>query len=287
MHRDPPVTEDELHAFVDGELPADRLADIEAWLNTHPDDAIRVAAWQAQAAAIRSHFSATLRDVEPKPLKIDSLMQRSRKWPAIVAAMVVAAFVVGGFAGWMGHNTTTGGPATEEPAEMAAPSDPTDQLARQALAAHKLYIGEIRHPVEVSAAEPYLTPWLSRRIGTTLRIPDFSAFDMKLLGGRLLPGESGPAALLMYENGNGDRITFYSAKLQAPQTSFRYYQSDNVAAIRWVVGDVGYAVTGPADKMRLKEFAKAAFEQLENRAPPPSNTRSSNQPLISRQGNGQ
>ena len=37
-----PVTEDELHAFVDNELPAERRGDVEAWLAAHPEDAERV-----------------------------------------------------------------------------------------------------------------------------------------------------------------------------------------------------------------------------------------------------
>jgi anti-sigma factor RsiW len=188
---------------------------------------------------------------------------------------VALAFLVGGIAGWMARSTTE---------VVAAAGDPADDLAQRALAAHKLYIGEIRHPVEVGAGETHLTPWLSRRIGTNLRLPDFSAFDLKLMGGRLLPGEHGPAAMLMYENGSGDRVTFYISKLEQPQTAFRYYTSDHVAAIRWVVGDYGYVVSGPADKMRLKELARAAFEQLENRAPPPHPSRSSHEPLVSRRG---
>ena len=88
----------------------------------------------------------------------------------------------------------------------------------------------------------------------------------------------------MFENGSGDRITFYISKLQQPQMAFRYYISDNVAAIRWVVSDYGYVVAGPADKMKLKELARSAFEQLENRAPPPHPNRSSVEPLVSQRG---
>ena len=275
INRESPVTEDELHAFVDGELPSDREAAVEAWLASHPDDTARVAAWQSQADTIRARFGNTVNEAVPPHLKVDSLLRSGRNWRAVAAAVAAVAFLGGGIAGWMVRDTTE---------VTAAPGDPAEQIAQYALAAHKLYIGEIRHPVEVGASEAHLTPWLSRRLGTTLRIPDFSAFDMKLLGGRLLPGETGPAALLMYENGNGDRITFYSAKLPGPQMSFRYYQSDNVAAIRWVVSDYAYVVSGPADKMRLKELAKAAFEQLENRAPPPPASRSSNEPMISRRG---
>ncbi len=56
IDRDSPVTEDELHAYVDGELPADRRGAVEAWLASHPDDAARVAAWRAQAEAIRARY---------------------------------------------------------------------------------------------------------------------------------------------------------------------------------------------------------------------------------------
>ena len=49
MTDDAPVTEEELHAYVDGELAQDRRGAVEAWLGTHAEDAARVAAWRAQA----------------------------------------------------------------------------------------------------------------------------------------------------------------------------------------------------------------------------------------------
>ena len=66
--------------------------------------------------------------------------------------------------------------------------------------------------------EDHLLPWLSRRVGTTLRAPDLGAFGLKLLGGRLLPGVSGPAALFMYEGASGERFTIYCSRLDAPRT---------------------------------------------------------------------
>jgi anti-sigma factor RsiW len=275
IDRKSPVTDDELHAYVDGELPADRIGAVEDWLAQRPEEAARVAAWRIQADAIRARFGKTANETIPSRLKIDALLRAGRSWRTIAAAAAALAFLVGGVAGWMARSTTE---------VVAAVGDPADDLAQRALAAHKLYIGEIRHPIEVGATEAHLTPWLSRRLGTTLRVPDFSSFDLKLLGGRLLPGEAGPAAMLMFENGSGDRITFYVSKLDHPQMAFRYYTSDHVAAIRWVVGDYGYVVSGPAEKMRLKELARSAFEQLENRAPPPPANRSSNEPVVSRRG---
>ncbi|HYY38717.1 MAG TPA: anti-sigma factor, partial [Xanthobacteraceae bacterium] len=58
MDGDPRVTEEELHAYVDGELAADRQRTVEAWLASHPEDAARVAQWRAQAEAIRARFGA-------------------------------------------------------------------------------------------------------------------------------------------------------------------------------------------------------------------------------------
>jgi len=39
IDRNTSVTEDELHVYVDGELPADRREAVEAWLSSHPEDA--------------------------------------------------------------------------------------------------------------------------------------------------------------------------------------------------------------------------------------------------------
>jgi anti-sigma factor RsiW len=258
-----------LHAFVDGQLPAERFAAVEAWLGSHPDDAARVAAWRAQADAIRLRFGEAANEVVPERLKVDTLLRSGRKWRAIAAAVAAFAFLVGGVSGWLARGTTE---------VVAAAGDPADQIAQEALSAHKLYIAEVRHPVEVGAAEAHLMPWLSRRLGTNLRIPDFSHFDLKLLGGRLLPGPSGPAALFMFENGSGDRVTFYCSKAGPQQMAFRYLQSDNVAAIRWVESGYTFVVSGNADKARLKELARTAYEQLENRAPPPPASRSSAEP---------
>ncbi len=268
--RPTPVTEDELHAYIDGELPADRRDAVEAWLASHPEDAKRVGVWRMQAEMIRTRYGSAASEAVPKRLKLDQLLRNGRRWRTVAAAATVAAFIVGGVAGWMARG-----------ASAAAP-DAFQSFANEALSAHRLYIGEVRHPIEVGATETHLLPWLSRRVGTQLRAPDLSAFDFKLLGGRLLPSASGPAALFMYESGSGERVTLYCANLKETPTGLRYVTADNFAAVHWVEGDYGWVISGPADKSRLKGIAKSAYEQLENRAPP--SKRSKAEPLISRRG---
>ena len=82
--RNSPVTEDELHAYVDGELPADRKEAVAAWLAAHPEQAAQVAAWQAQAEAIRARYGAVAQEPVPARLKLEQVMRkRSRRRPLV------------------------------------------------------------------------------------------------------------------------------------------------------------------------------------------------------------
>src|SRR5260370_39592072 len=67
------VTEDELHAYVDNELPAERRGDVEAWLAAHPDDAERVGSWRPMAEALHARYDAVADEPVPKRLAIGRL----------------------------------------------------------------------------------------------------------------------------------------------------------------------------------------------------------------------
>jgi anti-sigma factor RsiW len=267
IDRDSPVTTDELHAYIDGEIPADRRAAVEAWLASHPEDAARVAVWRAQADAIRARYGGVAVEPAPARLDIDQLARPRHIWPT-AAATAAVAFLAGTVAGWVAHSASTGGPS------------PLEILHAEALSAHRLYIAEVRHPIEVRAGEQHLVPWLSRRVGTALRAPDLESFSLKLLGGRLLPGPIGPAALFMYESPDGERYTFYCSKSHGPRTALRYHAVESVAAVQWVESEIAFVMSGPANRERLLKIAQTAYEQMESRPP----ARSSEMQLISRRG---
>lgn len=255
IDREPPVTEGELHAFVDGELAGDRHAAVEQWLVTHPDDAARVAAWFAQGEAVRVRYGAVAEEPVPARFDLDELTRGGRgRWKAIAAAAVIIAFVGGSAAGWFGRGAWDGAGL---PAKM---------IIADAIDAHRLYIAEVRHPIEVPADASHLIPWLSRRVGSSIRAPDLATFGLKLLGGRLLPGPNGPAALFMYEGASGDRFTLYCARSAVPQTALHYNLAGPVAAFYWTDGDMAFVVSGPADRDRLQKVAESAYQQLEGRA---------------------
>jgi len=256
IDRDSPVTEDELHAYVDGEIPADRRSAVEEWLASHPEDAARVAQWQAQADAIRMRYGAVVSEPVSARFDLDAITRGTRSWRAVAAAAVVAAFLAGGVAGWMAHG-----------AAAAAPTR-FDIFTAQALDAHRVYVVEVRHPVEVTGAErPHLVQWLSKRLDYKLQIPDLERNGLKLVGGRLLPGPFGPAAFCMYEGASGERFTIYYARTDSPQTAMRYRAGERFAAFYWVERGLAYVVSGSADRERLLKVAQAAYDQIDKAAP--------------------
>ena len=244
MERDLPVTPDELHAYVDGALPADRHAAVEAWLAAHPNDAAHVAEWRVQADAIRARYGAIASEPVPERFDLDRLTRPRRGWRAIAAAALVAA-AIGAATGWIAHGVS------------ASPQSGFEQFSAEALNAHKLYIAEVRHPIEVGAGESHLLPWLSRRVGAALRAPNLEAYSLKLLGGRLLPGPNGPAALFMYETPAGERYTIYCSRTNTPRTALRYNAAGDAAAVLWVESEMGYVVSGPAERERLIDIAQS------------------------------
>ena len=133
-----------------------------------------------------------------------------------------------------------------------------------ALDAHKLYVVEVRHPVEVAANErAHLQQWLSKRVGYDIKAPDLDASGLKLVGGRLLPGPNGPAAFFMYETVSGERFTIFTSRAKTDATQMRYASNDNDGALFWADRGVGYVVSGPTDKDRLTQVARLVYDQTE------------------------
>jgi anti-sigma factor RsiW len=257
IDRDQIVSEDELNAYVDGELPADRRGAVEAWLATHPDDAAKVAGWHKQAEFIRARYGAVADQTPPQRLNIGRLTRRRTGAMAAAAAAVVAAFLIGGVAGW-----------TARGVKAAAPSDLT-LFTADALDAYRLYTVEVRHPVEVPGDQrPHLVEWLSKRVGSPLRAPELDKVGLKLVGGRLLPGPTGATAFFMYEGPSGERFTLYCGRTSDQETALRYTAGEQNAAYYWVDQNLAYVLSGPAERDKLHEIAQAAYDQIDRRTPP-------------------
>src|SRR5215510_6744660 len=98
-----PVTEDELHAYVDNELPAERRGDVEAWLAARPEDAARVQSWRAMAEMLHARYDQVLDEPVPKRLELEQLAGPPRRWIVGAMAASLVAFAAGGGIGWIAH----------------------------------------------------------------------------------------------------------------------------------------------------------------------------------------
>jgi anti-sigma factor RsiW len=253
-----PITEDELHAYVDGAPPADRLAAIESYLAANPEEASRIAAWRSQAAHIREHFGAVADEPIPERLRIENIAVRASGIRRKVAIAAATAFLIGSTAGWLGRDLS--GLGNERQIALA--------LADAAIAAHRLYVAEVRHPIEVRAEEEHLLRWLSRKVGSPLKAPDLAPEGLKLLGGRLLPGARGPTALFMYEGTGGERVTITCARAASEgETGFRWRQAGEIGALAWVEGGIAFVVAGPSERERLDRVARLVYAAYEESSP--------------------
>jgi anti-sigma factor RsiW len=245
------VTEDELHAYVDNELPTERRGDVEAWLAAHPDDAERVRSWREMAEALHARYDSVADEAVPRRLEIERLVRQPRRFIYSAIAATLVAFIAGGGVGWIAHGA-------------AASPSVFQILTLDALDAHRLYVVEVRHPVEVPGSErAHLQAWLTKRCGWDVRAPELDATGLKLVGGRLLPGPGGPASFLMYETASGERFTIYTARVAAGTTQMRYARQDGDAALSWAERGVAYVVSGGSDRERLTQVARMVYDQTE------------------------
>ncbi len=251
------VPEEELHAYVDGQLAPERRDEVATWLADEPEAAARVRAWQTQREELRAAFA------EPAPpapnldlLRIVETRMRRRRLPWAIggaAAAMVLALGLGGAAGWM----LRGGPADRQAAALSV-------LEQEAFATHAVYSVDKRHPIEVGAAErEHLTQWLSNRLNRHVAPPDLGAAGWRLLGGRLLATErGGAAALFMYDNPQGQRLSVVmrpmAPDLATPEPQ-RMGGAVNGAA--WIAGGLGYAVVAAAPHDEISQVSKLVRQQ--------------------------
>jgi anti-sigma factor RsiW len=266
-----PVTEAELQAWVDGRLAQARRADIDTYLQHHPQEAERLRAYRQQNAALRALYSPVLDETVPRGM-LRPHRWRSWTWPAAMPryAASVALMLTSAALGWIAHSQL-GNLAQQEVALAQAWQAPSQAaqgagLAHRAALAHRVYSPEIKHPVEVGAdQQEHLVAWLSKRLGTQLKPPRLAPLGYELVGGRLLPGDNGPVAQFMYTDASGQRLTLYVSSGQAgsKDSGFRYAQEGTLSVFYWIDGSYGYALSGALDKTELSRIANTVYEQLQ------------------------
>ena len=252
-----PITEDDLQAWVDGRLTPEDTEAVEAYFTAHPELRERWSQYAVQREELRAVFARPDERPIPARLRVARLMGergRHRQFARIAAA--VALLVVGGIGGWAARDFL---PALTSSASAVLASSVFDD----AIAAHRTFSVETRHPVEVGAnEEAHLVQWLSKRLGHRLIVPDLSGLGFQLMGGRLLPADSGPAAWFMYEDGKGTRLScYYLVVAAAEETEFQFREQNGISAFYWVDDGLAYAIAANAPRDQLLKVVRIVYEQ--------------------------
>lgn len=254
---DRPVDEGELHARIDGLLPPNRAAAVDEYLAANPDAQARFSQYAEQRQALRAALAAQAGPI-PDRLRVARIREERRHRLYRQLAQIAAAvslLILGGVAGWAVRDVT--GPILASASGTAA-----GVITADAIAAHKVFSVEVRHPVEVDAGqEAHLVQWLSKRLGRQLIVPDLAPAGFHLIGGRLLPAEDGPAAQFMYEDGSGERLTLYLRVGVGGETAFRYHEEGGIGAFYWSDEGFGYAIAAKADRELLLRIAELVYRQ--------------------------
>ncbi len=288
------VTDADLVAHVDGERSAVPEVEILAHLSAHPADTARVQTWRRQNEALKAAYHGAAAEPLPvslslthprapraepartnpndePPLRQVLRFERRRQQRNSRTGIAVVAFGAGGLMALYLAMASGYAPSLPEffrppsqpiRVETATPAEQSLQLARRAGEAHRTFAmaRESQHPGEITLAQdPSLALWLSRRVGIAIRLPDFSTEGFRFTGGRITPGELGPAAFLLYESGAGERVGLFVARIVSDETLAPVYREDRATGtLTWTSGGAGFVLTALGGRERLQALWRLA-----------------------------
>lgn len=260
------ISEEDLHAYVDGMLPEARREQVEQALEQNPELAARLNDYFSLNTMLHERYDRVLAEPVPQRLRLPARRRwrDAANWPQFAAMAATLVLGVGiGVATQMGKDLPA--PWAGGPQAGAVSADGSEGLAREAAVAHVVYMPAVDRPLDLGEdQEQDFVQWLANRLGTDVHPPVLTKSGFQLSGGRLLPGADGPVAQFMYRNAKGERVTLCIShrKENSNTTAFRLYRDGPVNVFYWVDGDFGYAVSGGIDRQVLLGLSHDVYAQL-------------------------
>ncbi|MBR0784075.1 anti-sigma factor family protein [Bradyrhizobium iriomotense] len=240
-----PITEDDLHAYVDQALEPERRAEVASYLDEHPEVASRVAAFAKQREQLRGALASIADEPLPAELNLSHIIENRKRrplrgWGAIAAMLLLG---LGGLGGWTMRSV------------LQENSTGLSALAQEAAYTYGVYAPDHVRPVEIRASDSAeFTKWVSNRLKQPVKVPDLSVAGYRLMGGRLVATSHGPAAMLMYDDNRGDRLVVLTRPMSGrnQDTPMMPQSTGDVAGFAWADGGLGYTLVGqlPTDTLR-------------------------------------
>ncbi|AUT58166.1 MULTISPECIES: anti-sigma factor family protein [Paraburkholderia] len=270
-----PISEEDVHAYVDGTLSDERREEVERAIELNPALAARVSDYFSLNNMFHERYDRVLSEPVPARLRMPEKRRwlSAANWPQF--AGMAAALVLGigiGVGTNMGKDVAAPGASAPSVTSSTRPvsADASEVFAQKAALAHVVYMPTVSRPAQIGQDhEQDFVQYLANKLGTDVHPPMLTKSGFELAGGRILPGDDGPVAQFMYHNANGERVTLCIShrKVNANTTAFKLYQEGPVNVFYWVDGDFGYAVSGGIDRKVMLQIAHDVYAQLTGATP--------------------
>jgi anti-sigma factor RsiW len=256
MSPERPIGEEDLHAYVDRALDASRQAEVQAYLERHPEVRARVERYSLRRDALRDVLRPVAEEPIPAQLTLRRLIENRNRfyrlpllWQSMAAAIVL--LVVGAAGGWTMHGV------------MPAPAAGMTALAQEAADTFRVYADDHTHPVEFHAADrAQLADWVTQRLRHPVAIPDLSEAGYRFMGGRVVPTAHGAAAMFMFDDDHGTRLTMLVRPMtvdrEAPMSE---HAMGDVRGYAWAGKGIGYSLVGDISADKLHPLANEVRRQ--------------------------
>jgi anti-sigma factor RsiW len=241
--------DDMLSAYVDGELDAAAIAEVEQLLAQDPQARRTVETHRETSALLRAAFAEPLFNPGAERLLHTPPPRRTtpRSIATAIAASVLACII--GFGGgllWSGHD-----------------GNPRMALLDEVTEYHQVFSRETTHLVEVPASQPdEIRRWLGHRIERRLDIPDLTQAGLAFSGARLQVVDGKPVATLYYTRDRGAPIALCLTQFEGAVEPLQVERRNGMRIASWFDGHFAYLLVGDLEAGMARALAELAAEQL-------------------------
>lgn len=245
-----PITENDLTAYVDGQLDALRRLDVEAHLARHPETAALIMAELHDRDALRQAFAVVPGPGPERNRAAARRLDRSLAWRRFgdrLRRAAVIALLVG--TGWLAHSD---GPFLGVPDTFASPVDP----ALVADARHAREAAQVRSRI---ASQRALAGSYDRdgiRAATGIALPALPA-DWTVRDVQIVPARTGAGVEVVIDAGALGEVSLFATRGPeadvAPSTIASPGEGETTY---WTSARTAYALSGARDQAGLADAAR-------------------------------
>ncbi len=246
------LSDDDLHAYLDGQLDDAGVAAVEAAIAQDTDIAEKLAAFRAQRVAIKQLYDPVL--AEPVPEHLRQVVREARRGARRQTTMRIAASVVflavGAAGGWFAN------------AYFASQDFLLEPFVREAVLAHELAITEKTKGLTINKIDPdNLSPsYLPADFGVPVKLPTLRRSELHPVALASGTGAEGSRVTVTYADRQNRRRTLFVRKFTGGKSlPVKYRTKDGFPVLYWLDGPLVYILVGDGDRKELIAIAEEIY----------------------------